>query len=150
MSIYFYYFPIIPPLGRAWPFIWTNLNPLHPGILCAKFGWNWPGGSGENENVKSLQTDRRTDKLTDRQTADDRWLEKLTWAFSSVELKTVKCMRMTWFNLFLVKHCRVELSVRQIYSHIIKTVKLVFNSLIASCQSIGISIEKQWRCQCAQ
>ena len=24
--------------GRAWPFIWTNLNPLHPGILCAKFG----------------------------------------------------------------------------------------------------------------
>ena len=35
-----------------------NLNPLHPRMLCAKFGWNWPSGSGvEVKNVKSLQTD---------------------------------------------------------------------------------------------
>ena len=48
-----------------------NLNPLHPGILCAKFGWNWPSGSGdEDENVKSLQTDGRTDVLTDGGTDD--------------------------------------------------------------------------------
>ena len=67
------------PLGRTWPYIWTNLNPVQPGILCAKFGWNWPSGCGEeDENVKSLQTDRQT---------DDRWSEKLTWAFSSGELK---------------------------------------------------------------
>ena len=26
-------------------------------MLCAKFGWNWPSVSGEDENVKSLQTD---------------------------------------------------------------------------------------------
>ena len=85
MSIYFYYFPIISPLGRAWPFIWTNLNPLHPGILCAKVGWIWPSGSGEeDENVKVY---RQTDRRTDRQTTDDRWSEKLTWAFSSGELK---------------------------------------------------------------
>ena len=26
-------------------------------MLCAKFGWNWPGGSWEeDENVKKLQT----------------------------------------------------------------------------------------------
>ena len=24
-----------------WFFIWTNLNSLHPRMLCAKFGWNW-------------------------------------------------------------------------------------------------------------
>ena len=24
------------------PFIWTNLNPLHPMIFWAKFGWNCP------------------------------------------------------------------------------------------------------------
>ena len=49
-------------------------------MLCAKFGWNCPCGSGEeDENVKSLQTDRWT---------DNRWLEKLIWAFSSGELKT--------------------------------------------------------------
>ena len=42
-------------------------------MLCAKFGWNWPSGSGEeDENVKSLQTDGRTDRRTDRQTDDGR------------------------------------------------------------------------------
>ena len=31
----FLLFPIISPLGRAWPFNWTDLNPLYPGdILC--------------------------------------------------------------------------------------------------------------------
>ena len=58
---------IISPWKRAGPFIWTNLNPLHLRMLCAKFGWNWFSGSGEeDENVKSLQTDGRTDRQTDR------------------------------------------------------------------------------------
>ena len=36
-------------------------------MLCAKFGCNWPCGSGEeDENVKSLQTDGRTDGCPDR------------------------------------------------------------------------------------
>ena len=36
-------------------------------MLCAKLGLNWPSGSGEeDENVKSLQTDRQTDGQTDR------------------------------------------------------------------------------------
>ena len=26
---------------------WTNLIPLYPRVLCGKFGWNWPNGSGE-------------------------------------------------------------------------------------------------------
>ena len=60
-SMYFCYFVIIPPWKRAGPFIWTNLNPLHPRMLCAKFGWNWPSSSGvKDENVKSLQMDRQT------------------------------------------------------------------------------------------
>ena len=61
-SMYFRHFVIISHWKRAGPFIWTNLNPLHPRMLCAKFGWNWPSGSGEeDENVKCLQTDRQTD-----------------------------------------------------------------------------------------
>ena len=130
-SIYFLYFIIISPWKRIWPFIWTNLKPLHPRVHCAKVGWNWPSGSGEeiffhfvnvfslfrnylpvekgvafylnkletppppnwsmlcakfgwnwpsgsreeHENVKSLQTDGRTDDG-----------QKLTWVFSSGEL----------------------------------------------------------------
>ena len=98
-SMYFRYFWIISSWKRAGPFIWTNLNPLHPRMLCAKFGWNSPGGSGEeDENVKSLQTDGRTD----RQTPDNRWSEKLTWAFSSGELKncTSSSVLFSHINLF--------------------------------------------------
>ena len=32
-----------------WSFIRTNLNPLHPRMFCAKLGWNWPSGSGEED-----------------------------------------------------------------------------------------------------
>ena len=59
----FRYFKVISPCKRVGPFFWTNLNLLHPRILCAKFGWNWPSGSGEDENVERLQTD---DRLMDR------------------------------------------------------------------------------------
>ena len=38
------------------------------------------------------QTDGQTDGRTDRQTTNDRWSEKLTWVFSSGELKKVQ----TW------------------------------------------------------
>ena len=30
-------------------------------MICAKFGWNWPSGSEEDENVKSLQKDWQMD-----------------------------------------------------------------------------------------
>ena len=85
LSMYYQYIVIISPWKRAVPFIWTNLNPLHPRMICAKFGWNWPSGSWEEvENRESLQMDRQTD----RPTTDDRWSAKLTWAFSSGELKS--------------------------------------------------------------
>ena len=48
-SLYFRYFVIISPWKRAGPVIWTNLNRLHPRMLCAKFGWNWPSGFGEED-----------------------------------------------------------------------------------------------------
>ena len=49
-------------LKKVWPFIWTHLNPFHPRMFFAKFGWNLPSGSGEeNENVKILQTNGQTD-----------------------------------------------------------------------------------------
>ena len=56
-----------------------------PRMLCVQFDWNWISGlsgSGEDENMKSLQTDW--------QATDNRPSEKLTSAFSSSELKTVQ------------------------------------------------------------
>ena len=41
-------FAIISLLKRGWPFIWTNLNPLYPKMLCAKWGWNWTNGRWED------------------------------------------------------------------------------------------------------
>jgi hypothetical protein len=86
--MYFYSFAIISPWRGAIQFLWTNLNPLHPRMICAKFGYNWSSGSGEEvENVKVY---RRTDRQTDRRTPDNGRSEKLTWAFSSGELKRPK------------------------------------------------------------
>ena len=39
-SMFVHHFVIISPLKRAGPCIWTNLNPLHPRMLCGKIGWN--------------------------------------------------------------------------------------------------------------
>jgi hypothetical protein len=66
--MYFYSFTIISPWRGAIQFLWTNLNPLHARMICAKFGYNWSIGSGEEVENVSLQTDRQTDGQTDRQT----------------------------------------------------------------------------------
>lgn len=62
---FFYYFLIISHCKWLWTFIFTNLNPLYQIMLCAKFGWKWPIGSGE-EVVRKCQkfTDGRTDGKT--------------------------------------------------------------------------------------
>ena len=84
-SMYVCSFVNISPWKRAGPFIWTNLNPFHPMMQCAKLGWNWPSGSGDEiENVKSFtdgRTDGRTNGRTDRRrtTGDQK---------SSLELST--------------------------------------------------------------
>ena len=82
-------FRLSSPWQRAWPFIWLNLNPLFPKMLCAKFGWNWPPGSGiDDENVNSLHMDEQT---------DNRQSEKLILELSSSELKT-KQMKLSFRN----------------------------------------------------
>ena len=48
-SMHFRYFVVISPWKKAGAFIWTNLSPHHPWMLCAKFGWNWPSGAGEGD-----------------------------------------------------------------------------------------------------
>ena len=58
--MYFRYFVIFSPWKRVGPFKLTNLGPHNPRMLCAKFGWNLPNGSGEeDENVKSLRQRQR-------------------------------------------------------------------------------------------
>ena len=37
------------PMGKDRALIWTNLNSLQHRMLCAKFGWNWFSGSGEED-----------------------------------------------------------------------------------------------------
>ena len=46
--MYFPYLAVISPLKRVWPFIWTNLNTLHLGMLCPNFILNRPCCSGED------------------------------------------------------------------------------------------------------
>ena len=62
---------------------------------------------------KSLPTDRRTD----RQTADDRWSEKLTWAFSSGELKTLVCISLLWGGIFKIYFYTFDHDVNTLFKH---------------------------------
>ena len=73
---FFCSFVIISPRKKAGPLI-----SLQPRTLCAKFGWNWLSGSGEDEKVKSLRQQQR------QCTKDKLWSEKLTWASHVGELK---------------------------------------------------------------
>ena len=68
---------------KGWALHLNNWIPFTQGCFVPS-GWNWSSG---DENVISLQTDRRKDRRTYRQTTDDRGSEKHTWAFSSGELK---------------------------------------------------------------
>ena len=68
----FYYLAIISPWEKARPLICTNLNPLHLRMLCVIFGWNWPSGSPEEDEM--WKVNRWTDRQTDRQT--DKWMDE--------------------------------------------------------------------------
>ena len=42
------------PLKKGGALHLDILNSLHPRMLCAKLGWNWPSGSGENDFLNFL------------------------------------------------------------------------------------------------
>ena len=75
--MYFRFFVMISPWKRAGHFIWINLNPLHPRMLCAKFGWNWLIGSREEDEI--WKVDRQADKTDRRRTTGDLHFQ-LRWA----------------------------------------------------------------------
>ena len=109
-SMYFRYFVIILPWKEVWSFNkleipspndafcevllklaqWFSRRFFKKRMLCAKFSWNWPSGSwNEDENVKSYRhTDRQMDRRSDgRRTTGDqkssldfqlRWAKKNT------------------------------------------------------------------------
>ena len=45
-----YYLPFGKDCGPSFEQTWSTL--IHPMMLCAKFGWNWPSGSGEEEETR--------------------------------------------------------------------------------------------------
>ena len=58
-KIYKCIFAIISPWKRAGPSFYKLASPSSEDTRT-KFGCNWPSGSREDENVKSLQIDRQT------------------------------------------------------------------------------------------
>ena len=81
-----YFATIISLWKRAWLFILTNLNFLHPWMLCTKFGC-----------MKLVLLFWWCEKFPDRQT-NGRRSENLTWAFSSGELQKKSFKKMPCFR----------------------------------------------------
>ena len=80
------------PLKKGMALHLNKLESTSPWVLCAKFGWNWPSGSWEEDEIviqKRLQTDGQM---------DNRRSEKLTWAISSGELKSDCSAERYFFN----------------------------------------------------
>ena len=68
LSVHFSYFVIISPWKRVYPFLWTNLIPLYPRMLCAKFGWKLAQWFWR----RRWKYEKFTDKWTDRWTTGDQ------------------------------------------------------------------------------
>lgn len=45
----------------------NKIESQSPMLLCSKFGWIWPSGLDAFENVKSKQTEKRTDRWCRRE-----------------------------------------------------------------------------------
>ena len=99
----------------AGPFIWTNLNSPYPRVLCVKFDWNRPSGSGEqNENMKSLrqrqqqQWRQHNEQILIRKahlSIQLRWAKKahmnlqFQWNFMTGEIdRGGECWFICWFS----------------------------------------------------
>ena len=62
-----------------------------PRMLCAKFGWNWPSGSREeNENVKNLRQRRRQRR---RRTTDN--FDQKSWLLNRLRQQQRRRRRRT-------------------------------------------------------
>ena len=125
-------FVIISPWKRAGPFIWTKLKPLHPRMLCAKFGRNWHFVL--EKKMKMWKVYRRTDGRTDRQTDDGRqvikkahlsfqlrWAKKGAGPFIKSDLKglEVKIIYLLNHKYFVIKYSTRNVDHNNVYLHII-------------------------------
>lgn len=66
--IQFSLFPnhLLPKLIGCVPAM-KKIESQSPMLLCSKFGWIWPSGLDAFENVKSKQTEKRTDRWCRRE-----------------------------------------------------------------------------------
>ena len=78
-----------------WFFIWTNLNPIQLRILCSKFGWNWPSGSGEEDFWISSMYFRYFAFISPWKYGEALNLNKL----ESPSLKDALCICSVWLKL---------------------------------------------------
>ena len=117
LSMYFSYFLIISPWKRAGSFIWTNLNPLHPRMLCAKFGWNWPWNWfwRWDENVKSLR--QQNDDDDNDNDNDDAGQRTNFDQESSLEPSAHLNLKVVWSAVYGVR-CRIESDVLYWYTQV--------------------------------
>ena len=87
------------------------------------------------------RTDGRTEGQTDRQTTDDRWSEKLTWAFSSGELKITWKPKLTYW-LEKLKLIHIYISIENLKFPYISTQrkKIEHLSIFGACNT------QKWIC----
>jgi hypothetical protein len=102
-------FAIIPPLKRTWPLIWTMQNSPYLRMICTKFDWNWPSGSGE-EDFFNINTCKHGFPIVAPSDPGGQWLEQI-WIYiisesyhvntSSTGSMVLKKKTFKWIHPFL-------------------------------------------------
>ena len=88
LLMYFRYFFLISPWKGTGRFLWTNLNPLHPRMFCAKFGWFWRRMFFKLSQ-RFWRRRRKLEKFTTTRTTTPT-TDKFTRYFDTGELKMFK------------------------------------------------------------
>lgn len=90
----------------AWHYVCINLNPNHTGLLCVRFGWNWP------KDLKRW----KCEKFGQGRPIDKFWLKNfwLMWAnILSIFMKIFVFWQQNWFKLVNWFFYRQNLTYRQ-------------------------------------
>ena len=127
-SLFLYYLP----LEKDGTIHLNNLNPLYPRMFRAKFDWNWPSGSGEEDfknfvNVfllflyqlpskkgRSLQTFKKIESPSPEDALCQVWLKLVQWLWR----RSWKCEKFTdrrtdgWMDGRTTENWRSELELK--------------------------------------
>ena len=81
------------PLGKGCTLHLNKISSLHQRMLWARFVWNWPSCSGEDENVKRSDVQRTKGDQKSSRTFSSGALKLIVYHYPSARKQQLTCTR---------------------------------------------------------